>query len=160
MSKMPSGPHPAFLCDQNLGRLAKWLRIMGFDTELMKVWDEKIIEDALTSGRTFLTRKRSLGGRRGCMVMENDHVREQAACLISVLGLVDKLRPFTRCSICNQQLKYVKPEDVKARVPEYVYSTRDEFGECPVCARIYWKGTHAVRFMDSIDPEMRGSRDS
>lgn len=155
MSKMPSGPHPAFLCDQNLGRLARWLRIMGFDTELMKAWDDSVIEKALASGRTFLTRKRSLAGRSGCIVMESDHVREQAAFLHHAIRLGDKLMPFTRCSICNHQLKYAKPDDVKARVPEYVYATQDEFGECPVCARVYWKGTHAMRFMDSLDPEMR-----
>ncbi|MRR59436.1 MAG: hypothetical protein EG824_14700 [Deltaproteobacteria bacterium] len=160
MSKMPSDPHPAFLCDRNLGRLAKWLRIMGFDTEVMKVWDDRVIEDAILSGRTFLTRKRSLAGRTGCIVMENDHVRAQVSLLFKVLSLGERLRPFTRCSICNQQLKYAKPDDVKTRVPEYVYATRDEFGECPVCARVYWRGTHATRFMDSLDPETGGSRDS
>jgi uncharacterized protein len=157
MSKMPSGHPPAFLCDRNLGRLAKWLRIMGFDTELMKVWDDGAIENSLSSGRIFLTRKRSLAGRTGCIVMESDHVRAQVSLLFRVLSLGDRLRPFTRCSICNQQLKCAKPDDVKTRVPEYVYATQDAFGECPVCARVYWRGTHAMRFMDSLDPGKRGS---
>ncbi len=160
MSKMPSGRHPAFLCDQNLGRLARWLRIMGFDTELMKTWDDGMVSEALSSGRTILTRKRSLASRQGFMLVESDHVSEQAAFLAGSLGLGDRLRPFTRCSICNQPLKYVKPDDVKARVPEYVYSTQDRFGECPVCSRVYWRGTHAMRFMHSLGLETGEGRRS
>ena len=99
-------------------------------------------------------------GRQGCIVVESDHVREQVSRLSLSLNLGDKILPFSRCSICNQQLKCAKPEDVKTRVPEYVYSTREEFGECPVCARIYWRGTHAERFLDSLDPDTRGSGNS
>ncbi|HOI08502.1 MAG TPA: Mut7-C RNAse domain-containing protein [Deltaproteobacteria bacterium] len=139
-----------FLCDQNLGRLARWLRMMGFDARYMRVWDEDTIRDAIEEGRIFLTRKRSLAFRQGVLVMESDHLDDQIAHLGMVLGLGDKIEPFSRCSICNLPLKCVKRVDVEKQVPEYVYATHDEFARCPGCSRIYWRGTQPARSLERI----------
>ncbi len=150
MSEMPSGRELRFLCDQNLGRLAKWLRIMGFDTTYTRSWDKSILNKALLEERIVLTRIRKMARRKGCIVIESDHVREQLLHLESIFDLSSKTRWFTRCNICNEALICAKPYDVKDRVPEYVYLTQKEFARCPKCSRIYWKGTHLVNSMKAI----------
>lgn len=150
MSRTPSDPRPTFLCDLNLGRLAKRLRLMGFDARYMRGWDEERVTHALREGRVLLTRKRSLKGMEGCIVMESDHVEEQIARLDAVLHIGEKIQPFSRCSVCNLPIIYVMPKDVKDRVPEYVYATQETFARCPGCSRIYWKGTHFAVSMSSL----------
>jgi uncharacterized protein len=150
MSETPSAPRTTFLCDQNLGRLARWLRMMGFDAQYLRGWDEGRIHQARESGRIFLTRKRSLAGEKGVIVLESDHLGEQIEALEEELGLGKKIQPFTRCNICNLPLKCAKREDVEKLVPEYVYATHDEFARCPGCARIYWRGTHPARSLELI----------
>lgn len=145
MSKTHSGHRMTFLCDQNLGRLARWLRIMGFDAEYMREWDDTRIEQARSSGRIFLTRRRSMASKEGCIVIESDHIDKQIAFLDRTLGLKENIQPFSRCSICNLSLKYAKADDVKNQIPEYVYATHETFARCPGCSRIYWRGTHPDR---------------
>ena len=151
MSEMPSGRDLRFLCDQNLGRLAKWLRIMGFDTTYTRILNKDILENALSEERIVLTRIRKMARRKGCILIESDHVREQLLHLDRILDLASKTRWFTRCNICNETLICAKPYDVKDRVPEYVYLTQEEFARCPKCSRIYWKGTHLVNSMKTIN---------
>lgn len=158
MSKMHSDHRITFLCDQNLGRLARWLRIMGFDAEYMRGWDRKRIEQARSSGRILLTRRRSFVSQEGCIVIESDHLAEQIAQLDQALNLEEKVQPFSRCSICNLPLKYVKADEVKNQVPEYVFATHGKFARCPRCSRIYWKGTHPARFMESLQKFFRLGR--
>jgi uncharacterized protein len=150
MSETHSAQPTAFLCDQNLGRLARWLRTMGFDAQYLRAWDDDRIREAIAGGRIFLTRKRSLAHEPGVMVMESDHLAGQVQALDKALDLGNKIQPFSRCSICNLPLKCVKREDVEKQVPEYVYATHDEFARCPGCSRIYWKGTHPVRSLELI----------
>ena len=142
MSEMHSGPSVRFLCDQNLGRLAKWLRILGYDAEYMACWDDKRVGDAFSSGRVVLTRKRKLALRSGVILIKNDRLREQIRELSAVYDLGRAVTPFTRCNLCNTSLTAVSREEVKGIVPEYVYATQDVFVMCPSCKRIYWKGTH------------------
>jgi len=148
----------AFLCDQNLGRLARWLRIMGFDAEYMREWDEKRIQKAISSGRIFLTRRRSMASKPGSIVIESDHLNEQIAELDRILHLEEKIQPFSRCSICNLSLKCAKADDVKNQVPEYVFATHEKFARCPGCSRIYWKGTHPVKSIESLKNIFKGKR--
>jgi uncharacterized protein with PIN domain len=131
---------------------------MGFDAEYMREWDRERIERARSSGRIFLTRKRSMKSRNGCIVIESDHLDEQIAYLDHVLGLGEKIKPFSRCSICNLSLKYAKADDVKNQVPEYVFATHEKFARCPGCSRIYWKGTHPARSIESLKNMFKGKR--
>ena len=150
MSKTHSGPQMSFLCDRNLGRLAKWLRIMGFDTEYMRTWDESMIAQARAAGRILLTRKRDIAADRQSIVLESDFLKDQLRYLDKRLKLSEKLQPYSRCSICNASLKCVKAQDVKNLVPEYVSTTRETFVRCPHCLRIYWKGTHTVKMVEAM----------
>ncbi len=150
MSKMHSGPQVSFLCDQNLGRLARWLRIMGFDTEYMRTWDDDAIERARAAGRIFLTRRRDFASDRQSIVLESDFLKDQLGYLDKRLKLSEMLQPYSRCSICNASLKCVKAQDVKNLVPEYVSTTRETFVRCPHCLRIYWKGTHTVKMVEAM----------
>jgi len=139
-----------FLCDQNLGRLARWLRILGFDTEYMRVWDEGRIEKARAEGKIFLTRRRDFGTDKGSVVLESDYLKDQLLYLDKRLNLKEKLAPYSRCSVCNAPLKCVKAQDVKNLVPEYVSTTQETFARCPRCLRIYWKGSHTHRAAEAI----------
>jgi uncharacterized protein len=150
MSGMHSGPQVRFLCDQTLGRLAKWLRILGFDTEFMPRRDEDVMKQAIQNGRIVLTRKGTFSQKKGMVFISHDHVQDQLQELTAVLDLKVIHKPFIRCSSCNTLLIDIPRDEVKGHVPDYVYSTHDIFAGCPLCARIYWKGTHISRMCDMI----------
>jgi len=151
MSGMHSESQIRFLCDPNLGKLAKWLRILGFDAEYMARWDDGRIEQAIAVSRTVLTRKTIAGHGSGVVHIRNDHVREQLRELFNSLGIRDFPKPFTRCSICNTPLISASPGSVNGLIPDYVQNTHDDFARCPVCNRTYWKGTHVCGIYDMID---------
>lgn len=159
MSETPSGRHLSFLCDQNLGRLAKWLRMMGYDTEYMRVWNKDRTRNAVAEGRIVLTRIRRYARKRHHILVLSDHVEGQLRQIDRELGLISRARWFTRCNVCNEPLVYVKPEIVKDIVPEYVYANHDDFAQCPRCQRVYWRGTHPLRIMEAVraiaEPEER-----
>jgi len=150
MCGMRSDLQARFLCDQNLGKLAKWLRILGFDAEYMSHWDEDLVRQAVENGRIVLTRKRSIAAHKSVVFIAHDHVREQLQELFGALDLRQGAEPFTRCSLCNTFLVDTNREEVHAHIPEYVYTTHEIFARCPSCGRIYWKGTHSKRIDDMI----------
>ena len=140
-----------FLCDQNLGRLAKWLRLMGFDTMYMHLWDDDMVKNALSSHRVVLTRAHNKELTDGYMVIRDDKINLQLKQVINALDLKGKAKPFSRCSICNEPLYPIGREEAKGYVPEYVFLTHDTFSKCPKCLRIYWRGTHMTRALDMIN---------
>ena len=135
-----------FLVTKELGKLAKWLRILGFDT-CYSISSQKshIIISSLREGRIILTKNKRIGSRVGvCFVhIKDDFIKEQLQQIIRELKLViNKDKFFRRCVLCNKELKIIEKDKVEDKVPEYVYSTQEIFHECCVCKRIYWKGTH------------------
>jgi len=68
----------------------------------------------------------------------------------------EMVKPFSRCSRCNAELEAVSPETVKNEVPDYVFFTQEEFLRCRGCGRIYWKGTHVPKIMDTLRDFMGG----
>jgi uncharacterized protein len=150
MSGMHSELQVRFLCDQNLGKLARWLRLLGFDAEFMSHWDEEFMNQAIQNGRVFLTRKGSLFEKKGIVFISHDHVGEQLRELFAVLDLKVMKEPLTRCSLCNVILQNASRDEVKGLIPEYVYNSHDIFVMCPSCNRVYWKGTHISRMYDMI----------
>ena len=151
MSGMHSDPQVRFICDQNLGKLAKWLRILGFDAEYMSHWDNEAMMQAMKNGRIMLTRKSTLSPNKEVVFITHDLVREQLKELFTTLDLRKDIEPFTRCSLCNTPLVNALREEVKGRIPEYVYATQGVFARCPSCGRVYWEGTHISRISDLID---------
>ncbi len=135
-----------FLLTRELGRLAKWLRILGFDARYEASGNKSFIMiEALKEKRVLLTRNLRFGSRHGGTVVfiKGDKLEEQLKSLFKQLFLkIEPSRLFSRCTVCNEPLGGIKKAEVKKHVPEYVYQTHDAFMRCPKCARVYWKGTH------------------
>jgi len=133
-----------FLADEMLGRLAKWLRILGYDTLYHQHLDDnELVRLARAEGRLILTRDTKLTRRRGVrhLLIKSELVEEQLPQVLNDLGLVlDNL--FSRCVICNTPLKEMERSAAKEQVPPYVFRTQECFKLCPQCGRIYWRGTH------------------
>jgi uncharacterized protein with PIN domain len=136
-----------FLCDRNLGKLVKWLRILGYDTLLDRgEADQGFLRKAVEAGRIALTRKRNLGaGDSGrLVVVRADRVEGQIGEIMEALAMKpDPKDQMTLCLLCNAILEAVTKEEVEGAVPAYVYQNSTCFRKCPICGRIYWPGTHA-----------------
>jgi hypothetical protein len=134
------------LLTKELGRLAKWLRILGCDAVYFKEDNPgSLIIQALRDGRIILTRNQRLPQSRGIQIIliKNEKIKEQVAEAIRVLHIQpDPEMMFTRCIICNEELADIEKAKVKDKVPAYVYETQEDFITCPKCKRIYWQGTH------------------
>lgn len=147
-----------FITTKELGRLCKWLRIMGFDASYFPEGERReLIVKSLREARTILTRDSRMGVYSGVRMLHirSDFVREQVRQVLTELGLKpDRKRFFTVCVICNNALKKARKADVKDKVPPYVYSTQDSFMKCDICGRIYWQGTHWTnvgQFVDGLE---------
>jgi len=143
------GSAPRLLADAMLGRLARWLRLLGVDTAYEPhISDEHLVRRALAEGRRILTRDRALCEEwrvSGILRVESEELRAQLRQVVRVLDLAGRLRPFTRCSRCNAPLEDAPPEAVRQRVPARVRALETRFRVCPECGRVYWWGSHAER---------------
>ena len=148
-----------FIADEMLGRLAKWLRICGFDTAyFMHVRDSELLRLSILEKRVLLTRDTLLIKRRGIknfLFISYDQPFEQIKQVVRELKIPYPVEPFSRCIMCNDLLETYTKEDACRTVPEYVCQTQDVFGQCPTCNKIYWKGTHYER-MEKILSKLFG----
>lgn len=144
-----------FIADEMLGRLAKWLRIFGYDTLYLKdVRDSKLLRLSLSENRILLTRDTLLIKRKGVrdfLFISHDHPLNQIKQVVRDLGLSYPQDPFTRCILCNSPLIPFSKEEACKIVPEYVCRTQEIFGQCPECKKIYWKGTHYERMVKILE---------
>jgi uncharacterized protein with PIN domain len=135
-----------FILTKELGRLAKWLRILGFDARYYKESNAgTLIIEALREDRVVLTRNHRLPKSTGIkiVVLEAEKIKEQVREALKALKIkLDSEKMFTRCILCNEELAGIAKEKTKGKVPEYVYKTQEDFITCPKCHRIYWQGTH------------------
>jgi len=153
------GERPRFIADHNVGKLARWLRMMGYDTVFFDARDDAyLVSKALAEDRVILTRdthimKRGVitSGRLKALLIDSDEPEQQVKQVIDAMHLDYQSRPFTLCLECNQPLVERSKEEVKDRVPPYVYRTREQFMECPNCRRIYWRGTHWQRMNRKLE---------
>lgn len=131
---------------QELGRLAKWLRILGLDTEYFHQDNlSSLLILALRDERIILTRNQRLPRTSGIKIIlvKAEKLKEQIAEVLAVLKIQpDKHLMFSRCTICNAELVAIEKNKVKDKVPEYVFKTQSNFVTCPKCQRIYWQGSH------------------
>lgn len=144
-----------FIADEMLGKLAKWLRAVGYDTAYFEGdGDSALVQQALREDRIILTRDTRLVERklaRKSLLIGDDDPRKQFRQVVKELGLNVENGLFTRCLICNQELFSVKKDAVRDKVPVYTYSTQSKFYECPDCERVYWPGTHKDSMLEVID---------
>lgn len=129
--------------DRNLGRLARWLRLLGLDVVSLPLLEPPQLLRA-AGDRRLLTRVRSLRGR--AVVIEADRLEQQLPEALRKLGLrVDLSRLGRRCSRCNAELEEISPAEAAPFVPEHVLHQQRSFRRCPRCHRLYWPGTHWER---------------
>lgn len=140
---------PRFAADAHLGRLARHLRLLGFDTAYDRDWDDAALAAAAQAEhRIVLTRDVGLLKRNAVthgLFVRAQQPRAQLLEVARRLHLVSRFRPFTRCLECNGALAAVSKGEVLAQVPEGAWHCFDEFVRCPRCKRVYWPGTHHER---------------
>lgn len=135
------------MTDRNLGKLTKWLRILGYDTACHAGnIDRSFLKRGAKEGRVVLTRRRDMAGRSflGRMfIVCSDKVSDQLSEVIEEYSLKPDPEMFlTICLACNEKLEDIPNSDVKNRVPPYVFQTQKNFQICPQCEKIFWPGTH------------------
>ncbi len=153
-----------FFADNNVGKLAKWLRMMGYDTLFFNGSDDSsMIAIALAEGRVILTRDTQIMRRRvvtsgqlKAILIQGDEPEQQMCQVIDSLNLDCQFRPFTICLECNQPLLPRSKQQVKDLVPPYVFQTQVQYVECPTCHRIYWRGTHWQAMTEKLKKFMKG----
>jgi len=139
-----------FIVDGNVGKLVKWLRLMGYDTRFFNgTNDSHLVATALAEGRVILSRDTQIMKRRlittgqlKAILIQSDQPELQMRQVIDALDLGRQSQSFTICLECNQALEERDKNKVKDLVPPYVYQTQSQFMQCPACRRIYWRGTH------------------
>jgi len=157
MRRVHPEDNPSFIADDQLGKLARWMRILGLDTLYFKeIDDSELIRRAVEEDRILLTRDTRIAAEPGsatCIFVESDNWIEQLKQIISQLKLkVAQDRLFSRCLLCNSPLEPIPKADVKDRVPPFVFQTQEEFVRCPSCDKIYWQGTHVSHVLDKLKP--------
>jgi uncharacterized protein with PIN domain len=141
-----------FIADAMLGRLARWLRILGFDTLYYPdIADRELLKLARQDGRLILTRdthflRKDIGD---CLFVTSDDVEEQIVQVMKALNLA--LPGTRRCANCNGVLENVRNKtDIADSVPEYVYLNFSHFLICRQCGNVYWEGSQYRRIRQRI----------
>jgi len=142
------GGTPRFVADHMLGSLARWLRIMGYDTVYDKSLDDPGIANlARAESRFILTRDRELAKEPGALMIEADDLDLQLKAIAEKYGLKFHDNLF-RCSACNGELTDLDKAQAKDSVPEGAFENNEKFWKCSKCGKVYWKGTHWHGIMD------------
>ncbi len=148
---------PAFVAECTLGKLAKWLRLAGFDTlyDIEPPDHRRLVKYARTQNRLVLSRTQRvishLEAAQGLLIQFNAPI-DQIRQVMRDLGIDRRdLRPLSRCSQCNYPLRAAVQENLRDAVPDYIRHHHERFLMCPQCRRIYWPGTHAARMLALID---------
>ncbi|MDQ3828846.1 MAG: Mut7-C RNAse domain-containing protein [Candidatus Tectomicrobia bacterium] len=135
-----------FVADAMLGKLVRWLRVMGIDVLYdPHVTDAHLLRCAEREGRVLLTRDRRLANWRGParrFLIESAYYHEQVREVVRAFQLAGRIAVFSRCLRCNTPLRPVSRDLVAGKVPAYVFATQITFKTCNACDRLYWNGTH------------------
>lgn len=142
-------PRPKFIVDVNVGKLARWLRMLGYDTIFMNDIDDGALVDIglkeervlLTKDTQIMLRRPVTSGKVRALLTSEDDPRKQVRQVITEMKL-DRNREFTLCLECNVPLVPRSKDEVQDLVPPYVFKTQSQYYQCPGCRRIYWRGTH------------------
>ncbi|MBN1921545.1 MAG: Mut7-C RNAse domain-containing protein [Anaerolineae bacterium] len=132
---------PRFIADAMLGKLARWLRLLGYDTLYSQENDSLIAHRARSEGRIVLTRDRGLALRRGLQVilLTAPDLELQIA-QVNAKVAIPPLTP--RCSACNGTLSPISLQLARPHIPSYIAATHSDFSQCQQCGKIFWRGTH------------------
>jgi uncharacterized protein len=144
-----------FAADAMLGKLARWLRILGYDTTYKQdIADGELVRSALDEGRTILTRDTLLVKRLppgSFLFIMDDAPAGQLRQAVHELGLaVEEARLLSRCVVCNGELYQADKESVRSIVPDYPLNASSRFDRCAGCGKVYWLGTHKTRILTRL----------
>jgi uncharacterized protein with PIN domain len=142
-----------FIADVMVGKLARWLRVLGIDVVYSNtLTDDEILRIATSEHRIILTRDVAFAARLSpgqFLFIESDHYRDQVRQVLRAFDIKD-FKVFSRCLECNAGLESVDKQTIADRVPPYVYQTQERFAICPSCKRVYWRGTHADQMLKRL----------
>lgn len=146
---------PKFILDVHLGKLAKHLRLLGFDVLFdSSLEDENIAKISAREHRIVLTRDKGLLKNNrvthGYWVRKI-HPEEQIKEIVDRFDLTRKVKPFTRCLECNDLLVTVNQEEIKEYLPQNTTKYYQKFNQCPSCHKVYWKGSHYQKMEEFIN---------
>ena len=143
-----------FAVDKTMGKLAKWLRILGYDTIYEADGSSHWFYGLLGKDRILITRTATIHKKfaaRKRVFITSDYLTEQLKQVIEDIGIsLTDIRPFSRCIHCNLPTIDVSKDEVYNLVPSYIWENHDEFHMCRHCERIYWQGSHAERTHEKI----------
>ena len=129
-----------------LGKLAKWLKILGFDALFFnKIEDDDLLSRARKEKRILLTRDTGLIEKAkdvDTLFLESEEWRDQVKQVLDKFSLWERVNPHTRCIDCNVKLKDLPKKNAKNLVTPFVYKHADSFALCSGCGRVFWRGTH------------------
>ncbi len=135
-----------FIVDCMLGKLAKWLKILGFDAVFFsKIEDSELLALAKKEKRILLTRDNGLIEKSReirTLFIESEDWNRQIEQVLDDFELWQDIRPYSRCIECNAELKDLPKDRARNLVTQFVYEKVDAFAICPSCDRVFWKGTH------------------
>jgi uncharacterized protein with PIN domain len=155
------GRAPRLAADAMLGRLARWLRLLGLDVSWRAdIDDADLVRHAIEEGRVLVTRDRGLAEAfrvADLLVLRAEQPEAQLRELCAALDLPRHFRPFTRCSLCNVELVSAAPASVRGEVPERILREKTSFRRCPACARVYWRGSHTDRLLERVERALHGA---
>jgi len=143
-----------FVADAMLGKLAKWLRVLGHDTHYESRYPAGSLDRLAREGRYLLTRDRSKANRHPeAVLLTSNGVGEQVEELnVRIPLATDPAEWFTRCLVCNVLLQEPPPRDSREAVPEYVYyENTKNIRSCPSCGRCYWPGSHRKQMLRQLE---------
>ena len=147
------GPAPRFVVDAMLGRLARWLRVLGYDTLYSSDADDAaLVRRALADDRILLTRDVELARRRGVRVLliSDDRVENQLRETVKIIPHSTR-EAFSRCLDCNAPLVDFDRSQARELVPPFVFATQTRFRRCPGCGKVYWRGTHWAHMLATLE---------
>jgi uncharacterized protein with PIN domain len=149
-----AGRPPRLAADAMLGRLARWLRLLGLDVFWQaQIDDAELVRRAIEEERVLLTRDRELAEAfrvSDLLVLRPDRPEDQLREVCRALGLERHFRPFTRCSVCNTPLVEAAPDSLRGEVPERILREQRRIDRCRRCGRVYWRGSHTERLLERL----------
>lgn len=150
---MQSNKKIKLVVDATCVKHGKWLRLLGFDTEIIKgAFEAQKIKDRILITRNKKFKKKF---KNNVLLLPEMPFWDALNFIIQMLSLEEFLKPFTRCSLCNEEVINISKEKVKGKVPHYVYETHDTFYTCPKCNKIYWRGSHYEKFLEDIRKKIK-----
>lgn len=149
--RQEEGPQRRFVVDSMLGKAAKWLRVLGFDTRYERLSRQKQVDDYRGEGYLLLTRNQRWCGQPQVLCLSSNDPGEQLRELVLKVPVSSQeVRLLHRCILCNHLLYKLPREQVFGAVPDYVFETNICFYRCPGCRKIYWPGSHPKRMKNRL----------